>query len=329
MRCTARTPGLTVTFDVPEGGSILDAALAAGWELPYSCRRGNCEGCRAHVISGEVYPPPAADGTALLCCAKALSDVEIEPLRIEKRNSDEPETVTGKLYRVRWPAEDVAIVDIRFPAGCRVKFEAGQYLSVVLEGHAPRSFSMANAPRSNDGVQLHVRILPDALFGGLLRNSHLKPGDPITVTLPFGDFRLREAAGRPVILVAGGTGFAPMQSLLEDALGKYPDREFTLYWGARTQAGLYALDQVARWQRRHKNFRFIGVISDEPARGDWRSGLVHEAVCADFPDLGDYDVYVCGSPGLVQAARQAFGARGLPPDRFFSDSFTTSSEAAV
>lgn len=322
MTITVKTAEQVIEFDCPPDSSILDAALAAGWEIPYSCNRGSCETCRATVVSGEVSPAADERGTALMCCTRAVGDVEIKPLRIEKATPDEIRRVTGKLYRVRWAASDVAVVDIRFPAGTRVPFQAGQYLNVLLPDQTPRSFSMANPPKNSDGVQLHVRVVPGGLFGGMLKDG-LEPGAPIELEMPHGDFRLREAEGKPVVLVAGGTGFAPMQSLLEDALPKFRDREFVLYFGGRTLESLYAMDQVARWQRRHKHFRFVGVLSEETPPDGMRAGLVHQAVLEDYPSLADVDAYVCGSPGLVQVARDDFTARGLPPERFFADSFVT------
>jgi len=322
--CTVDTPEGRIEFDCPEGATILDAALAAGWELPYSCRRGACESCRAGIVSGRVEPAAGADGTALLCQTHALDDVRIAPVRIARMAAQPRRRVAGKLYRVRWPAPDVAVVDIRFPAGTRVAFQAGQYLNVLLPGHAPRSFSMANAPRSADGAQLHVRILPGGVFGQRLKDG-LAVGETIELELPFGDFHLREEPGRPAVLVAGGTGFAPMQSLLEDALGRHPDRSFTLYWGARGEGGLYAMDQVARWRRRHANFRFVGVLSEQAPPPDLRAGLVHQAVLADHPDLSGHDVYACGAPALIQAARAGCIAHGLPPERFYADAFATTS----
>lgn len=326
--CTVRTQEHVIQFDCAPDVTLLDAALAAGWEMPYSCRRGSCETCRAQVLKGSVEPAPAADGSVLLCQARADGDVEIAPLRIERRGSEDAvRRVVGRVYRVRWAAGDVAILDIRFAAGTRVAFRAGQYLNVMLPDHGPRSFSMANAPRVSDSVQLHVRVLPDGAFGRLLR-AGLESGTTIDLELPFGDFHLRAAAGKPVILVAGGTGFAPMQSLLEDALGKNPDRHFKLYWGGRTMDSLYGMEQIARWQKRHANFSFVGVLSDEAAVAPLRRGLVHEAVLADYGDLADYDIYVCGAPGLVQAARKDFIARGLPADRYYADSFVTPEAAA-
>lgn len=320
--CTVEVPGReAVVFEADPSVKLLDAAARAGWELPHSCRRGNCESCRVRVLEGELSPP-AQNGTALLCMSQAVGDVRIAAERIEAVQQGGRRRVTAKLYRLRMAAPDVAVVDLRFPAGVKVPFRAGQYLQVQLDGAAPRSFSMSSSPRNADGVQLQLRVLPGSLFGERILPT-LKPGDPVTVELPFGDFYLRESAA-PVILVAGGTGFAPMQSLLEDALAKQRERRFTLYWGARQAEGLYALDQVKKWVQKFAHFRFVGVVSEgEPPEG-LIAGRVHEAVLAEHADLSGHQVYVCGAPGLVAAARSAFTEqRGLPAGQFFADSFVT------
>lgn len=320
--CTVEVPDHEpVSFPCNPDETILDAAARAGWELPYSCRRGICETCRAGVLAGEVAPA-STDGTALLCRVHAQGDVRIAPDRIERLAPSTRRKVKARLYRLRMAAPDVAVVDLRFPAGVKVPFKAGQYLQVLLEGQEPRSFSMANTPRASDSAQLHVRVLPGGLFGATVLPA-LKPGDEVQVELPFGDFYLREGTS-PVVMVAGGTGFAPMQSLLEDALPKQRERSFTLYWGARQPDGLYALEQVRKWEQKYPNFRFIGVISDGAAPEPLRQGLVHEAVLQDLPTLAGQQVYVCGAPVLVSAARDAFvHQRQLKPADFYSDAFAT------
>lgn len=325
--CTVAVPGReAVSFECSPDETLLDAAARAGWELPYSCRRGTCESCRAPVLEGQVSPPAREDGTALLCQARACGAVRIAPDRIERAVPSSRRTVKAKLYRVRMAAPDVAVVDLRFPAGVKVPFKAGQYLQVLLDGEAPRSFSMANTPRASDAAQLHVRVLQGGLFGARILPT-LQPGSEVQVELPFGDFHLREGDS-PVLLVAGGTGFAPIQAILEEALPKQRHRSFTLYWGARQADGLYALEQVRKWEQRHPNFRFVGVVSDGEAAVPLRSGLVHEAVLADHPALEGYDVYACGTPGLVTAARASFVAhKGLAPARFYSDAFATTAAA--
>jgi NAD(P)H-flavin reductase/ferredoxin len=315
-------------FECPDELTVLDAAAKAGWELPYSCRRGNCETCRATVLSGELTPPADADGTALLCQVRALSDIRIAPDRAERVERTATKRVRARFYRMRMAAPDVAIVDLRFPAGVRAAFKAGQYLQVGLQNEPqPRSFSMANVPRVSDAVQLHVRVLPGSAFGERILPT-LKPGDEVALELPFGDFYLRDDPA-PVVMVAGGTGFAPIQSMLDEALPKQRERAFTLYWGARKADGLYAMEQVRKWQQKYANFRFIGVVSDDEVPPDMRAGLVHEAVLHDHASLAGHQVYVCGSPPLVQAARQAFVAqRGLNAGDFYSDAFAATAAAS-
>lgn len=322
--CTLQTQESSVPCEISADAPLLDEILRAGWEVPYSCRSGVCESCRATIVSGSTLPPPASDGTVLLCKARATSDITVRPVRLGRAVRESTKRFKARVYRVRQADEDVAIVDLRFPAGTKVRFKPGQYLHLHLEGHAnPRCFSMANAPSASDSAQLHVRLLPGSVFGAQVLPS-LKTGDQLEIELPLGDFYLREGAG-PVTLVAGGTGFAPIQSILDAHLGAQKDRAFTLYWGARKAAGLYALDKIEKWQRQHPNFRFVGVVSDEPVEAPWRRGLVHEAVLADHADLRDHQVLVCGTPGLVVAARQSFvHGRGLQPANFYSDGFAHS-----
>lgn len=319
--CTIEVAGKApIRFPCEPGQTVLDAAAQAGWELPYSCRRGNCESCRTPILSGEVTPA-AVNGTALLCQVHAASDIRIAPDRVEPLQPSTRKQVRARLYRMRMAAPDVAIVDLRFPAGVKVAFRAGQYLRVLIEGEEPRCFSMSSTPRASDSAQIQVRVLPGSLFGERIL-PRLQPGDEVQVELPHGDFHLRPCTG-PVVLVAGGTGFAPMQSILEDALPKQRERSFSLYWGARQPDGLYAMEQIRKWQQKFPNFCFHGVISDGEAPAPLRAGFVHEAVLADHADLSKHQVYVCGAPVLVTKAKEAFTARGLPPSAFYSDAFAT------
>ncbi|MGD9945881.1 MAG: FAD-binding oxidoreductase, partial [Burkholderiaceae bacterium] len=313
-------------FECVPDKSLLESALAAGWEIPYSCRRGSCETCRAHVCAGEVSPAAETDGTALLCRTRALSDVTIEVRRAEMRQRSAPKRIKAKIFRTRMLAPDVACVELRFPAGVRARFRAGQYLNICLEGLATRSYSMANTPSQSDGVQLHVRVLPGGRFSEQILPT-LKPGDEIPVELPYGDFYLRQDLPQQVVLLAGGTGFAPMQAMLEEALPRHPETRFHLYWGARVEAGLYARERIERWLAAYPALRFIGVLSDSDPQHvhGWRTGLVHEAVASDFESLADSHVYACGAPAMVAAAQVEFtGKLGLPSECFFSDAFVSS-----
>jgi NAD(P)H-flavin reductase/ferredoxin len=314
LSVTVRVAGSEISFECKEGQSVLDAALEAGWEIPYSCRRGACESCRAAVVQGEFTGPTAFGGDALLCQAHPRSDLEIAPREIRRLDPNARKRVKAKVYRVERPAPDVAVLQLRFPAGVRVKFKAGQYLEVLLADGSPRAFSMANPPQQSDGALLHVRVLPGGAFSDRVLGA-LKPGDALEVELPFGDFWMREGE-KPVILLAGGTGFAPMKAIVEDLAKRGVRRELALYWGARTRSGLYAEALARKWP-----MRFVPVLSEEAWEG--RTGLVHEAVLQDFPSLAGHEVYACGAPAMIDAARRAFvGDRGLPAHAFYCDPFS-------
>lgn len=313
MSPAVRVAGTEISFECKAGQSVLDAAFEAGWEIPYSCRRGACESCRAPVLSGEFVGPTAFGGDALLCQAHPRTDLEIAPREIRRLDPNARKRVRAKVYRIERPAPDVAVLQLRFPAGVRVRFKAGQYLEVLLADGGRRAFSMANPPQQSDGALLHVRVLPGGAFSGRALGA-LKAGDPLEVELPFGDFWLRES-GKPAVLLAGGTGFAPMKAIVEDLLRRNVRRELALYWGARTRAGLYAEALARKWP-----LRFVPVLSEEAWEG--RTGFVHEAVLQDFHSLAGQEVYACGAPAMIDAARRAFvGERGLPPRAFFCDPF--------
>jgi NAD(P)H-flavin reductase len=227
--------------------------------------------------------------------------------------------------------EDITLLQLRFPAGVRVKFKAGQYLHVLLDDGSRRSFSMANPPQQSDGALLHVRHMKDGKFSGWLASS-AAVGDKLKVELPFGDFRMQDdaaaangegaVAARPAIFVASGTGFAPVKSILEDLFRRgTPTRPITLYWGGRRLQDLYMKDLPEKWAQQHAQFRFVPVLSEEAMEGV-RSGLVHQAVMQDFQSLAGHEVYACGVPAMINAARLDFTQqRGLDPDDFHCDAF--------
>jgi NAD(P)H-flavin reductase/ferredoxin len=318
---TIRVAGSDIRFPCEDEESVLDAALAAGWELPYSCKRGQCENCRGRVVSGEFHGPTTFGGDALLCQAHPRSDLEIAPREIRRHDPNARKTIDARVYRVERPAADVAAIHLRFPPGVRAKWKAGQYLEVILEDAARRSFSMANPPQQSDGALLHVRVLSGGRFSDKTLST-LREKDVLRIELPFGDFYLRDAE-RPAILVASGTGFAPIKAILEDAWKRGVQRDLTLYWGARRQEDLYQLALPQKWAAERPRFKFIPVLSEQSWPG--RTGLVHRAVMDDHASLADVEIYACGVPAMVDAARRDFIAeRSLPPDAFFCDSFATS-----
>lgn len=325
-----RVAGHAAEFVCAPDASVLDAALDAGFDLPYSCRNGVCASCRGRIVEGEVAggegvgvltDAERGNGEVLLCQAKPLSDVTIAVREFRRRDPDAIKHITAKVFRMQNPAPDVTILQLRFPAGTRARFKAGQYLRVELGDGAFRYFSMANAPQQNDGVELHVRHVPGGRFSAML--GTLEVGQALDFSLPYGDFFLRES-DRPVVLLASGTGFAPIKSLVEDAAKRGLKRDMTLYWGARRQTDLYLADLPVKWALRHPWLRFVPVLSDPAPADDWsgRTGYVHQAVLDDFASLAAHEVYACGAPAMITAARQSFTEqRQLARDAFYCDAF--------
>lgn len=319
-------------FSCESNESVLDAAQRAGLEIPFSCRKGVCGTCKGRVVAGEVRafagdalgPAERADGQVLFCNARPRSDLVIAPRSIAKADPFARKTVTARVFRLQRLAPDVMLLHLRFPAGIRVKFKAGQHLNLILDNGERRDFSMANPPRESDGAQLHIRHVPGGAFTSYVFEK-LQRGDRLKLEVPFGDFNLRDS-GKPVLFVAGSTGFAPIKSIIEDMFIKGVRRDMTLYWGARTRAGLYS-DLPAKWASEYPHFKYVPVISDAPEPGI-RHNLVHKAVLQDHPRLADFQAYVCGVPVMTEAAKREFLAAGLPADEFFADAFVTRAEVA-
>lgn len=313
--------------------TLLEAGLRADVALPFECRSGGCGRCRARLLQGRVddggaeaaalTPAQRAAGDILLCCACALTDVEVEVA--EQTLSHRMVARVDALERL---APEVMRLTLVLEGGRTIAFQAGQYLNVVLEDGQRRAYSFTTRSGEANHIELHVRRMPGGRFTTRVFEQ-LKPGDRLEVEGPMGHFVLREPSPRPLIFVAGATGFAPVKSLLEEAFHQGMAKPLHLYWGVRRPEDLYLRELPERWAREHPNFRFVPVIS-EPAAGDgWsgRTGLVHQAILQDFPDLSGHLVYACGSVGMVQSARPAFLAQGLAEDACFSDAFVPAQRA--
>ncbi len=320
-------------FHVNDDETILEAALREGFSLPYGCRNGACGACKGKVLSGALdygkHSPTTlkdeekAQGRALFCCARPLSDLSIEAKEIGAAKDIVVKTLPCRVEKLEKRADDVMVVKIKLPANERLQFLAGQYIDFQLKNGKTRSYSLANPPHDDALQELHIRHMPGGLFTDQVFTT-LKERDILRLRGPLGSFFIREDSDKPMIFIAGGTGFAPIKGMLEHAFAAHLDREMVLYWGVRALKDLYMAELPQQWQAEHPNFTFIPVLSN-PEPGDrWqgRTGLVHEAVLADFADLSGYQVYACGAPIMVDSARDAFGqTRGLPEDAFFADSF--------
>jgi NAD(P)H-flavin reductase/ferredoxin len=320
-------------FPCEPNEAVLDAAQRAGLEIPYSCRKGVCGTCKGRVIAGEVRAftgdalgaADRAEGQVLFCNARPRSDLVIKPRSISKADPFARKTTMARVFRLMRLASDVMLVHLRFPAGIRVRFKAGQNLNLILDNGERRDFSMANPPRESDGAQLHIRHVPGGAFTTYVFEQ-LRQGDMLRTELPFGDFTLRDS-DKPILFVSGSTGFAPIRSIVEDMFIKGIARDMTLYWGARRLEGLYS-DLPRKWAAEHPHFKYVPVLSDAPEPGI-RHDLVHRAVLADHPSLKDFQAYACGVPVMTQAAKAEFIAAGLPEGEFFADAFVTRGEVAA
>ena len=327
-------------FDCKEGETILQGALGGGIGLPYGCRNGACGSCKGRVVAGSVdygrHAPSMltddekARGMALFCCARPLSEVTIEAREVAAIGDMQVKILPSRVQTIERPADDVVVISLKLPASERLQYRAGQYIEFLLKDGRRRSYSMANAPHDDAFIQLHIRHMPGGHFTEHVFGK-MKERDILRFEGPLGSFFLREESDKPILLIASGTGFAPIKAVIEHALYRDIKRPMVLYWGGRRPGDIYMMDLCRRWQETAPNFRFVPVVSDALPEDAWsgRTGFVHRAAMADFPDLSGHQAYVCGAPVVVDAARRDFvAACGLAEGEFFADSFITEADLA-
>ncbi len=333
---TLEPGGHIFTCDADE--TILSAALRSGFLIPYGCKNGACGSCKGRIISGTVEHGPhqattlpqleREQGKCLFCVAKPQGDVIVEARDVRKAGDIVMKTLPCRIEHLERVVDDVSIMRIKLPANERLQYSAGQYLEFLLKDGKRRSFSMANAPHDDALLELHIRHLPGGLFTDRVFGVTppiLKVRDILRFEGAHGSFFLREESDKPIVMVASGTGFAPIKAIIEHMMHSQIRRKVTLYWGGRRPKDLY-LDALARsWVDKFpEQFSYVPVISDALPEDHWqgRTGFVHRAVVADFPDLSAHQVYACGAPIVVDSARADFVSNcGLPEDEFFADSF--------
>jgi len=315
------------SFSAEADETILEAGLRHGYTMPYSCRDGVCGACKGKILEGQVdygnYQPFAlndaekAAGAALFCQARPKSDVVLESQEISSAKDIPVKMLPSRVQKMQKLTDDVIVLYLKLPANERLQFLAGQYVDILMKDGKPRSFSLANAPHDDEFLQLHVRNIPGGAFTHHVF-TEMKERDILRIKGPLGTFYLREDSSKPIMLVASGTGFAPVKSIIEHELQIGITRPIHFYWGGRKQADLYMLDKAREWEAR--GIKFTPVVSDEEWPG--RTGFVHKAVLEDYADLSRHQVYVCGAPVVVEAAHRDFTSlRGLPNEEFFSDAF--------
>lgn len=317
------------------GETLLDAGLRQDINLPYECRNGGCGVCKCTVLQGQVdpglYQPSAlsaeelSQGKVLLCSASAINDVEIEyaASTVEKAFREYAARVV-KLERLTY---DVMRVLLKLPDDQQIGFKAGQYINIILDDGERRAFSFANPPHEPEFVELQIRLVEGGRFTTHVFEK-MKEDDEIRFEGPLGDFALRESE-RPIVFVAGATGFAPVKSMVEDAFKRGLTRPIFLYWGVKQLRDLYLPELPKRWASEHANFHFIPVLSEPAQEDDWhgRTGLVHEAILADFPELKGHEIYACGSVKMVESIFPFLKKQGAEDGACFSDAFSVSARS--
>jgi CDP-4-dehydro-6-deoxyglucose reductase, E3 len=329
------------SFTVDRDERILAAAIRQGIGLPYGCRDGACGSCKSRLLEGRVIhgahqskalsADEEAAGLILTCCATPQTDCVVEARSVPGAGEFPILKLPSRVLSIDKPTADVAVLKLQLPANQNLQYRAGQYVEFILRDGARRSYSMANAPHllgNPPAIELHIRHMPGGKFTDHVFGA-MKEKDILRVEGPFGSFFLRETSDKPMVLLASGTGFAPIKALIEHMEFKGITRPAVLYWGCRSKADLYLHEWAEAAAARLQHLRYVPVLSEPKAEDGWtgRTGLVHQAVMADLPDLSGHQVYACGAPIMVESAERDFTARcGLPADEFFADSFTSAAD---
>ena len=323
-------------FNADPDEAILDAAMRQGYTLPHGCRNGACGACMGKVLAGEVERSLAesyalnedelAANMALFCCAKARSDLTIESPQARRSEDIVARNYPARVELIERRAPDVLELRLKLPAAEVFRYHPGQYIDILLKDGQRRSYSLANAPHDSDLLHLHIRHMQGGVFTEQAFGN-LKVRDVLRINGPHGTFFLREDSSKPMILLASGTGMAPIKAIVEHLIHLENQRPVHLYWGCRAKVDLYLPDLPLHWASQFPWLSYVPVLSEPRPEDAWtgRSGLVHAAVMADFADLSAHQVYACGVPIMVEAAHRDFvGQCGLPEAEFFSDAFTPS-----
>jgi CDP-4-dehydro-6-deoxyglucose reductase, E3 len=324
-------------FGVEPGEAILAAAIRQGIGMPYGCKDGACGSCKCKKLEGIVVhgvhqrkalsEEEEAAGFVLTCCGVPQTDVILESRQVTDESAFPVRKMPSRVLALEKKSHDVMLVKLQLPANDAMRYHAGQYIEFILRDGARRSYSMANAPHNGPGVELHIRHMPGGKFTDHVFSA-MKEKEILRVEGPYGSFYLRDS-DKPIVLLASGTGFAPIKAVIEHMQHKGIAREATLYWGGRRPADLYLDDWVRQRLADMPNLKYVPVISNALPEDNWtgRTGFVHKAVMEDFPDLSGHQVYACGAPIVVDSARAEYASQAnLSPEDFFADSFTTEAD---
>ncbi|MDM8545959.1 CDP-6-deoxy-delta-3,4-glucoseen reductase [Candidatus Venteria ishoeyi] len=339
MSCQIHIRPSEHTFSAETDETLLDAALREGHSFSYGCRNGACGKCTGKVLDGQFHYARERDelgalprideagGEILLCQAVADTDLTLEVQEVETTKEIEIQTLPCRVVKHEQLAHDVILLGVKIPENKRLQFMAGQYVDFLLKDGRRRSFSLANAPHDDEMLEFHIRHVAGGIFTDHVFQD-MQEKEMLRLEGPLGSFFVREDSERPIIMVAGGTGFAPLKGIIEHLLYVGLTRSIEIYWGARSLRDLYADNTAKQWAEQNDLIRYIPVLSEPLAEDNWRgrTGFVHEAVQTDHSDLSGHDVYACGPPVMTNAAAEAFVAQGLPKAHFYSDAFEFSKD---
>ena len=334
------------SFETEAGETMLAAGIRQGIGLPYGCKDGACGSCKCKKLSGSVTHGPhqekalsaqeEADGYVLTCCGTAQSDVVLESRQVTHAGAFPIKKMPARVAALEKLSPDVMRIKLQLPANDIIQYHAGQYVEFILRDGARRSYSMANAPHTliESGapmVDLHVRHMPGGKFTDHVFSA-MKEKEILRIEGPYGSFHLRDDSPKPMVLLASGTGFAPIKAIIEHMQFMGITRDTVLYWGGRRPHDLYLHDWVLARCAEMPHLTYVPVVSDALAEDAWsgRTGFVHQAVLQDLPDLSGHQVYACGAPIVVDSARKDYVEKaGLPSEEFYADAFTSEADKAA
>jgi propane monooxygenase reductase subunit len=329
-----------IEMDVREGETVLDAAFRQGISVMHGCKEGQCASCKSRLIDGEIellkystFALPESERDTdhiLLCRTLAFSDITVELLNYDEdllSRSIAVKEVSATLTSITSLTREIRLLTLELSSPMR--FWAGQYVDITIPGSGiTRSFSMANAPAEggSNTLQFIIKMYPQGAFSARL-DGGLNPGDPLMVKGPYGTCFHREGRSGPLVLIGGGSGMSPLWSILQDHAARGDQRPVRFFYGARTRADLFHLEEFAAFTASLPDFRFIPALSHATPEEAWdgEGGFIHDVVArtlrAEGLD-GEIDAYACGPPPMIDAVLPVLQRAGVEPERIYFDKFT-------